>query len=170
MYHRVDHAIAALAKGLALAGGGVLLLLTALTCLSIAGRVFVPLNIGIGPIKGIYDITEIAIAASVFGFLPWAQYKEAHARVDLFQNQIPESLGHGLDVVFQLAMAFVATVGTWRLYVGTLDKFSHGETTLIAEIPVWQGYAIGLIGATGFVIVSIFCVFRSLRRLFKVAQ
>ena len=41
----------------------------------------------------------------------------------------------------------------------------NGETTLIAQIPVWQGFAAGLIGAGGFVIVAAFCVLRSARRL-----
>lgn len=165
MYHRVEHAIAAFAKWMAIAGGCILLALTALTCISIFGRAFVPFNIGIGPIRGIYDITEIGIAAAVFAFLPWAQYQEAHARVDLFQNLIPDKAERALDLLFHIAMSVVATVGTWRLYLGMLDKRSHGETTLIAEIPVWQGFAIGLIGASGFVIIALFCVLRALRRL-----
>lgn len=165
MYDRLNAIVEFIARVLAFAGGIVLLGLTALTCISIAGRALIPLDIGIGPIRGIYDMTEIGMAAAIFAFLPWAQFKEAHARVDLFQWAIPRKLDQFLDVLFNAAMAFVATVGTYRLYLGMQDKMSFGETTLIAQIPVWQGYAAGLVGAVAFVIVAVFCTLRAARRL-----
>jgi len=138
--------------------------ITAVTCVSIIGRAFVPLDIGLGPVRGIYDITEIGMAAAVFAFLPWAQLNDTHARVDLFKDRLSKRLNHMLELVFQCAMAFVAIIGTWRLYLGMLDKMSYGETTLIAQIPVWHGYAAALVGAIGFVLVACFCVLRALRR------
>ena len=165
MYHLLDWITERIARYLALISGGVLLILIMLTCISIIGRTFVPLGIGIGPIRGIYDISEISMAAAVFGFLPWAQYKDSHARVDLFQFAIPQTMERILDILFNLAMTLVAVVGTWRLYLGMTDKYRFGETTLIAEIPVWIGYAAGMVGACGFVFVSAFCVIRSIRRL-----
>lgn len=154
-----------LAMLLALAGGVVLLAIVVLTCVSIAGRALVPLNIGLGPIRGIYDITEIGMAAAIFAFLPWAQLREAHARVDLFQATIPGAVNRCLDLAFNIAMFAVALVGTHRLYLGMMDKLSYGETTLIAQIPIWQGYAASLVGGVGFILVAAFCVLRSLRRL-----
>lgn len=165
MYQMLSRIAEGLARMLALAGGVALLGVIVLTCISIIGRVFVPLDIGIGPIRGIYDITEIAMAAAVFAFLPWAQLREAHARVDLFEPAFSLRFNRILDLIFNCAMAFVAAIGTWRFYLGMMDKYSYGETTLIAQIPVWQGYASGLVGACGFVIVSVFCVLRSGRRL-----
>jgi TRAP-type C4-dicarboxylate transport system permease small subunit len=165
MYRTLQRTAEFIAVALALAGGMVLLILTLLTVVSILGRAAVPLDIGIGPIRGIYDMTEIGVAAAVFAFLPWAQLNEAHARVDLFRWAMPDWLDRTLDLLFNVAMAFVAAVGTWRLYLGMQDKMAFGETTLIAQIPVWQGYAAGLVGAVGFVLVALFCVLRSARRL-----
>lgn len=165
MYDRLDVTVAFIARVLAFAGGAVLLGLTGLTCISIIGRALIPMDLGFGPIQGIYDMTEIGMAVAVFAFLPWAQYREAHARVDLFQWAIPDKLDQGLDVLFNAAMAFVAAIGTYRLYLGMQDKLSYGETTLIAQIPVWQGYAAGLVGASGFVLVAVFCTLRAVRRL-----
>ena len=165
MYSTLDSLIALIAKVLALAGGAVLLGLTILTCVSITGRALLPLDIGFGPIRGTYDMTEIGMAAAVFAFLPWAQYREAHARVDLFQWAIPRKADQFLDVLFNAGMVFVAGIGTYRLYLGMQDKLSYGETTLIAQIPVWQGYAAGLVGATGFVIVAVFCTLLAIHRL-----
>lgn len=165
MYVQLERFASWIAKVLALAGGAVLLGIVALTCVSIIGRAFVPLNIGIGPIRGIYDMTEIGMAAAIFAFLPWAQLQEAHARVDLFEPIMPKTIDRGLDLLFNIAMFVIALVGSWRLYLGMLDKYSYGETTLIAQIPVWYGYAAGLVGGVGFVVVSAFCILRSVRRL-----
>lgn len=164
MYRRLSMLAELLARILALAGGAILLGITLLTCISIFGRALIPLDIGVGPIRGIYDITEIGMAAAIFAFLPWAQLREAHARVDLFQHAIPKKANHVLDLVFNAAMALVATIGTYRLYLGMQDKLSYGETTLIAQIPVWQGYAASLVGALGFVVVALFCTLRAARR------
>lgn len=165
MYNRLYRLADWLARLLAFAGGAVLLIIVLLNCISIIGRAFVPLEIGIGPIRGIYDITEIAMAAAIFAFLPWAQLRETHAKVDLFQSIMAPRFDQAMDLIFNIGMAVIAAVGTWRLYLGMMDKYGYGETTLIAQIPVWQGYAAGLVGAVGFVIISLFCVLRSVRRL-----
>ena len=165
MYRILERIADLVARGLAIAGGMVLLGLTLLTCYSIVGRALLPFGFGPGPIRGIYDITEIGIAAAIFAFLPWAQLSEAHARVDLFKWVMPKKFDQSLELLFNTGMTFVAVIGAWRLYLGMLDKHSYGETTLIAQIPVWQGYAAGLVGACGFVFVSAFCILRSLRRL-----
>ena len=165
MYRSISRLAEVIAMVMALVGGFVLLAIIVLTCISIIGRALVPLDLGVGPIRGIYDMTEIGMAAAIFAFLPWAQLKDAHARVDLFQPMMPETSTRFLDLLFNIAMLVVATVGTYRLYLGMLDKLSYGETTLIAQIPVWQGYAAGLFGGIGFVLISAFCVLRSIRRL-----
>jgi TRAP-type C4-dicarboxylate transport system permease small subunit len=165
MYRLIQTLAELLARGLALAGGFVLIAIIALTCYSIIGRALIPLDIGIGPLRGIYDMTEIGMAAAIFAFLPWAQISEAHARVDLFHWAIPKPVDRMLDLLFNAAMTAVAGFGTHRLYLGMQDKLAYGETTLIAQIPVWQGYAAGLVGACGFVIVAGFCTLRAARRL-----
>ncbi len=168
MYRSLNKAAEVIAAALALAGGLLLLAIVALTCASILGRALVPLDIGIGPIRGIYDITEIGMAVAIFAFLPWTHYQEAHAKVDLFANAMPHGLRRVLDLVFNIAMLVAALVGTYRLYLGMNDKLSYGETTLIAQIPVWQGYAGCLVGGIGFILVAAFCVLRALRRLIGV--
>ncbi|NIZ14597.1 TRAP transporter small permease [Phaeobacter sp. HF9A] len=165
MYRNLNRLAEGIATLLALAGGGVLLVLVALTCVSIIGRVLVPLDVGIGPIRGIYDMTEIGMAAAIFAFLPWTQLREAHARVDLLQPVLPRTLDRLLDLLFNIAMFVAALVGTHRLYLGMLDKYSYHETTLIAQIPVWQGYAASLVGGVGFIFVAAFCILRAARRV-----
>ena len=169
MYATLYRLVDLIARGLAYAGGAVLVGLVLLTCLSIVGRAFVPLQIGLGPIRGIYDMTEIGIAAAIFAFLPWCQLRRGHAAVDLFTPYYPDRMNRLLDLCIDALMCVVAVVGTWRLALGLLDKRGNGgpfvETTLIAHIPVWWAYAASLVGAVGFSIVAAFCVLRSLRAL-----
>lgn len=165
MYHRLNKLAEWISTGLALAGGIVLLGIVVISCVSIAGRALLPLGIGAGPIRGIYDFTEIGMATAIFAFLPWAQFQDAHARVDLFEKALSPKINKGLDLLFNILMFIVAFIGTHRLYRGMQDKLAFGETTLIAQIPVWQGYALSLIGGVGFCFVAAFCCLRSLRRL-----
>lgn len=165
MYTAFSKTARGLAQIMALLGGVALLAIVVLTFVSIIGRIFVPLDIGIGPIRGIYDYTEIGVAAAVFAFLPWCQYERAHASVDLFKPAFPKLMNRVIDLVMDAGMLVVAVLIAWRLYLGMQDKLSYGETTLIAQVPVWQGFALSLIGATVFALVAAFCVLRSARAL-----
>ncbi|WP_071796610.1 TRAP transporter small permease [Natronohydrobacter thiooxidans] len=165
MYRHLTRVVDGLARGLALLGGAVLLVLIVLTCVSIAGRALMWLDIGLRPLRGIYDYTEIGMAVAIFAFLPIAQMREIHARVDLFEKAMPDRLNRFFDLLFNIGMLVVAAVGTWRLYLGMLDRMRFGDTSVIAQIPIWQAYALSLLGGCGFVLVAAFCVLRSGRRL-----
>lgn len=165
MYSVLENAADRLARLMAYLGTAVLILLTVATCISIVGRALVPLDVGIGPIRGIYDITEVGIAAAVFAFLPWCQYSRGHACVDLLTPFFPAVMNRFLDVLIDVCMLVIAVVGAWRLYLGMLDKFSFGETTLIAQIPLGEAYLAGLVGAVAFAAIAAFCVLRSIRAL-----
>ncbi len=167
MYQILSRGADLIARGMAYLGGVILVVVVILTCVSITGRALLPLNLGLGPIKGIYDITEIGIAAAVFAFLPWCQLCRAHAVVDLLKPAYPVKMNQILDALFDLGMLIAATIIAWRLTLGMLDKMRYGETTVIMQIPVWQGYAASLVGACAFALVAAFCVLRSTRILVR---
>ena len=165
MFAILSRAVDALARAVALAGGLVLIGVIVATCISIAGRSLVGLGLGLGPISGMFDWTEIGVGFAIFCFLPWCHLARGHASVDLFQPAYPPLLNRVLDVAIDVAMLVVAIIIAWRLYLGMLDKQRYGETTFIAQVPVWTAYAAGLVGAVAFVIVAAFCVLRSGRAL-----
>ncbi len=154
-----------IARATALLGGVLLLGITAMTCLSIVGRALVPFGIGPGPVRGIYDYTEIGVAVAIFAFLPICQLNRGHASVDIFKPHFAPVVNRLLDLAMDAAMFGVALIGAQRLWLGMLDKRHYGETTLIAQVPVWQGYAASLVGAVAFALVAAFCVLRSARAL-----
>jgi TRAP-type C4-dicarboxylate transport system permease small subunit len=165
MYGILSRSAQSVARVMALAGGLLLLVIIVLTCVSIIGRALFSSGICCGPIRGIYDYTEIAVGAAIFAFLPWCQYQAGHAAVDLFKPAFPDGVNRLLNLVIDIAMLVLASLIAHRLWLGMLDKERFGETTLIAQVPVWIGYAACLVGAVGFVLVAAFCVLRALRGL-----
>lgn len=165
MYVMLSRMAGVVARLLALAGGALLVAIVVLTVVSIAGRALFSAGVCCGPIRGIYDYTEIAVGAAIFAFLPWCQYMNSHAAVDLFKSTLPDIMNRFLNVLIDVGMLVLATLVAHRLWLGLLDKQRYGETTLIAQIPVWIGYAACLVGAVGFVLVAAFCVIRSARGL-----
>ncbi|PXW70810.1 TRAP-type C4-dicarboxylate transport system permease small subunit [Loktanella sp. PT4BL] len=165
MYVMLSRMAGVVARLLALAGGALLVAIVVLTVVSIAGRALFSAGVCCGPIRGIYDYTEIAVGAAIFAFLPWCQYMNSHAAVDLFKSTLPDIMNRSLNVLIDVGMLVLATLVAHRLWLGLLDKQRYGETTLIAQIPVWIGYAACLVGAVGFVLVAAFCVIRSARGL-----
>lgn len=146
-------AVEQLAVWSALAGGGVLLLLVGLTCVSIAGRALS--GAGLGPVPGDYELVEIGIGFAVFAALPWCHLHRGHATVDLLAPLFGDRLNRWLDAVADLAVLAVAAVLAWRLALGMLDKKSYFETTFILGIEVWQGYALGLAGTAVLLVVAV---------------
>lgn len=167
MYMMLSRVSESVARFLAIAGGLLLLVIVVLTCVSIAGRALFSAGICCGPIRGIYDYTEIGVATAIFAFLPWCQYRMGHASVDLFKSAMPDVMNRFLNVVMDVGMFALAFLVAHRLWLGMLDKQRYGETTLIAQVPVWIGYAACLVGAVGFVMVAAFCILRSVRALIK---
>lgn len=165
MYLTLSRIAGGVARLLALAGGALLVAIVVLTVVSITGRALFSAGICCGPIRGIYDYTEIAVGAAIFAFLPWCQYMNSHAAVDLFKSALPDVMNRFLNVLIDVGMLVLAALIAHRLWLGLLDKQRFGETTLIAQIPVWIGYAACLVGAVGFVLVAAFCVIRSGRGL-----
>ena len=149
-----------LARYTALAGGLVLIAVVLMACVSIAGRAMI--GIGFGPVPGDFELVEIGVGFAVFCFLPWCQIKGGHARVDLFKPVFGNAFNRFIDIVANLLMLIVAFLIAWRLWLGMLDKKSYLETTFILQFPVWIAYAAGLVGAVVFVVVSAYCLLRTL--------
>lgn len=163
MYQALNRGIGWLARGIAILGGLVLIVLIVMTSLSITGRALIFL--GLGPVKGDFELVEAGVAFAVFAFMPWCQYNRGHARVDLFQPVFGAFLNKLIDLIADVMMFVAAYVIAWRLYLGMIDKLNYRETTFILQFEIWWSYAASFAGAAAFVLVSAFCILRSLRAL-----
>ncbi|WP_347864958.1 hypothetical protein [Planktomarina sp.] len=94
-------------------------------------------DIGIGPIRGIYDITEIGISAAVFAFLPLAQCAGPRSG-DLFQWAIPRRINQGLDLLFNLGQHLSPQSGPIGFTWVCRTKSPMARRRLLRRSPVWQ--------------------------------
>ena len=167
-----------ISNALALFGGIILLALVLVTVISVLGRSantighmeFVkeqlPLLAGflssLGPILGDFELVEAGVAVAIMAFLPICQLKRGHATVELFTHMLPARVSLFLAALWEMLFAAVLIIITWRLFVGTWDKFRYGETTFLLQFPIWWGYA--LCSAIG-VLASIVAVYSAWLRV-----
>lgn len=174
---RAGRWVEALARGFAIAGGVVLTAAAVITSASIIGRALLPL--GLGPIKGDYELVGIGCALAVFAFLPLCQLRRGHVTVDIFISALPLRAQAFLGFLGDTLITLVAGVILWRLYLGFGEKVPYGdealrralafgarpyfaESTYELAIPLWIPYGLALIGAGVFFLVSLYTMWRSL--------
>ncbi len=156
----VGRVVGSLAKVMALAGGVLLVALAVMSAASITGRAFT--RMGLGPVPGDFELVEAGCAVAVFAFLPWCQFRQGHVTVDMFAPYLPARLWAYLAVAGNIAMSIIAVILTWQLWLGFRDKLAYGETSMILQMPIWWGYAAGVVGAVVFTITCFYTVWRSL--------
>ncbi len=156
----LDRAGRFVARMAALLGGAVLIALVVMTVISIIGR-----NLGFGPIRGDFEIVEAGVGFAVFLFMPWCQYVRAHATVEILAPRFGRRLNAVIDVVADAL--YLAAFGflVQRLWAGLIDKFNFGETTFVLQFPIWWAYAACFAGGVLVLLLSVFCLSRSLRAL-----
>lgn len=151
-----------LAKGCAIVGGLVLSALIVMVCVSILGKItadlahamveFAPalsgsiLALGIGPVRGDFELVELGMAVTICLFLPLCQMTAGHARVDLFTQNMPVTVLRVLQALVDVLVAAVLVVIVWKLFEGLEAKNRAGTRTTLLQIPLWWAYLIGLSG------------------------
>ena len=169
-----------LSRLMALAGGAMLTLLIGLTCLSIVGRELNELlqsdalrdvgaarwlvrDVGVGAIRGDYELLEAGMAFVVFAFLPLTQITAGHAAVDLFADRIPLGPRRWLMAATEAAFAGVLVLIAVQLWLGMLSKEASGQETLRLQFPVWWAYALAMAPAALAAVVGVWCAWARLR-------
>lgn len=174
---RVGRVLEGLARGLAYFGGLLLVAIGVITVASIIGRSLA--GIGLGPITGDFELVEAGCAIAVFCFLPLTQMRRAHVTVDILSRALPPRVQAALGVLGDCAITLASGVIGWRLWLGFGEKFPYGsdalrgalqmgykpfyaETTYELQLPLWIPYALSVVGAALFFLVSLYTMWRSL--------
>jgi TRAP-type C4-dicarboxylate transport system permease small subunit len=158
---KLGRSVYGLARYVAIAGGLVLTAIVAITVLSVVGRAFI--WAGLGSIAGDYELVEAGVGFAIFAFLPWTHLIRGHAVVSIFTDFFSARANAWIMVVSDTLMLAIAAFIAWRHWLGTVDKFNYGETTLLLRMPLWWAYAAGLVGAAALVIVAAYVFARSVR-------
>ncbi|WP_419906766.1 TRAP transporter small permease [Hoeflea sp.] len=160
MSERIERWVEILARLTALAGGLVLTALVIITVISVTGRSLV--FTGLAPVPGDFELVEAGTAFAVFAFLPWCHLKRGNAVVEVLTMHFSDTANRFIEIIANLMMMILAVLICWRHWLGTIDKYGYQETTFILQFPIWWAYAAGLFGAVVFVIVSVWCFWRSI--------
>ena len=145
-------AIERLTRILALAGGGLLLVATAITIVSIVGRYAF-----LQPVPGDYELVEIICAIAIFLFFPYTHATDSNISAKFFTSGLSQRHQRILDVANDVFFALIAALLTWRLAHGLENKFATGETTILIRVPIWWAYVVAVLSMA---LLTVVCVFR----------
>ena len=125
-----------LARAVAFAGGVVLVAMTGMSVVSIAGRTVLG-----RPLAGDFELVQVGCAVAVAAFLPYCQLRRGNIIVDFFTVRAGPRVQAALDALGALLLAAVMALLAWRTAAGMLTVKAAGEITMIVGFPVWLGYA-----------------------------
>jgi TRAP-type C4-dicarboxylate transport system permease small subunit len=128
------------ARAVALAGGGVLALMAAMTAVSVTGRSFFH-----APIPGDFELIEIGLSVAVFAFLPYCHLTRGNVIVDFFMERAPARAKALCDAVGNLMFCAIAALLLWRHGLGAIDMYRAGETTMILGVPRWWSFPVAVL-------------------------
>lgn len=139
-------------RGLAFAGGSLLIVAIVITLVSVIGRY------GFGkPVPGDYELIEITCAIGVFLFFPYTHAIGGNIAAEFFTTGLPKRWQRILDTGNDVTFTFVAMLLTWRLACGLLDKFATGETSILIRIPLWWAFSVAVLS---MFLLTIVCLMR----------
>ena len=171
-------AVHAMARGLALAGGAILVGLAGMTVVSILGRALS--GLGLGPVRGDYELVANGVALAVFYALPWCQLRRGHVTVDVLTARLPPRLHAALGLLGEALLTLAAAVILVQLWAAFAERVPLGgpalrealglgpppffaETTFELQIPVWTLYGAALVGAAAMLVTGLYTTARAAR-------
>lgn len=143
----VMRAVEQLSTGAALAGGALLLAAGLLTVGAIGFRLlsrwgsagFLP-ELLARPLAAHTELVGPAVALAAFAFLPYAQLRRGHVRIDFVTARLPARARAGLTALADLALAAAALVLARQTWLAAADLARYGQTTMVLRLPESWAY------------------------------
>ncbi|SLN25979.1 Tripartite ATP-independent periplasmic transporters, DctQ component [Aquimixticola soesokkakensis] len=112
-------------------------------------------NIGVGGIRGDFELVELTCAICASLFLPLCQFTRGHVMVDLFTGWMPLPARRALDGVWMLLFGLVWAFLAWRLSHGMLELKDYGDRTMLLRAPIWWVYVPAVFGTGLSAVVAV---------------
>ena len=103
-------------------------------------------NIGMGGIRGDFEMVGMSCVFAAGLFLPLCQLTKNHVMVDLFTTWLP---AHVTAVQDALWLGFFAIGWALLCYFtihGMLDLMEYGDRSMLLRLPLWWAYVPSIIG------------------------
>ncbi len=125
-----------LCKLFAVTGGILLLLIAAMTMVSIIGRFFFDT-----PIRGDFEMTKQGMGLVVASFIPYCILNGGNLIVDFFTSKTSLKTQRILDTVGALATGTGLSLFAWKATEAIADVRDSNEVSGNIDLPVWWIYA-----------------------------
>ncbi|RCK18764.1 TRAP transporter small permease [Thalassospira lucentensis] len=102
--------------------------------------------IGIGGIRGDFEIVEMGCGIAAFLFLPLCQRKGNHVMVDIFSMAFPQRTRTLLDQVWEALFCLAWVIISWRVAYGLIDMYDYNDRSMLLRMPTWIVYGFALCG------------------------
>lgn len=142
----------------------------------------------IRPILGEEELVQYGVGFALFAALPWVMYQKGHVKIDLFERYLTPRVNQILDLLGDIAFAALAYLILTRQWfqifrkarrkeepmsdlifsgepLSALDRLRDGQESQILGIKLWPLYTVAEILTFVFLLVALFCVYRSARVL-----
>ncbi len=151
--------LGALARGLALTGGAMLLAISGFVTVSVALRATTG-----GGVDGDFEIVQVMAAVAAYCLFPLCVATRGNMFVDTFTTMLPRRAQNALDGAWDIVYGAIALVLAWRMALGAQDQFIAKTTLMIRPWPTWGAVAAcaALMAALG--VVSLAVGFRMIGR------
>jgi TRAP-type C4-dicarboxylate transport system permease small subunit len=121
-----EGALSALTRPLAIAGGFLSLAIAATVTVHVILR-----WIFNSAVPGDIELVQMGTALSIFAFFPLCQSRRGNIVVDTFTSALPQRWRDGLDALWDLVYALMATIIAWRLAVGAFDTMRSNTVSMM---------------------------------------
>jgi TRAP-type C4-dicarboxylate transport system permease small subunit len=148
----LGNAYHAFAKWLAILGGLVLVGMSTITVISVAGRYLFS-----SPIVGDSEITQMFTAVAVALSLPYCHLRNGNVLVDVFTANLNPRHIIKLDFIGSALLSVLLAVLAYYAYLGGLDAMRYGNETMMLRMKEWWFYltiafGCGLTSVAGIVV------------------
>ncbi|SDE26844.1 TRAP transporter small permease subunit [Rhodospira trueperi] len=138
-----------LAIALALYGGLVLLVVTALTMVNVTGvaldALVRPLGGSVPGLAGYEEVVALLIGGGALAFLPYCQLRYGHVAVDLFTLRAPRAFNAALDRLSLALTALLALFLGGSMIVGMAEARADGVISSVRAWPEWPFWLPGIV-------------------------
>lgn len=142
-----------LCNAFALVGGVIMLVLIAMSLVSLVGR-----KLFSSPILGDLELLEMSVAVAVSLFLPLCEIRDNHIRVDLLDAFLPGIVNRILLTVGHLLLAGVGVFVCWRGTLLAMGSYSYSDTSTMLAVPLWIPQALMI---PGFALLAVCALYRA---------
>jgi TRAP-type C4-dicarboxylate transport system permease small subunit len=154
----VTRAIHAVNTSLHYVAGALIVGVVVITVYNVVGRWLFD-----APLRGVVELTELAMVGIVYLGMAYAQQRDSHITVNLLYQRLGRRWRAAVDAFAAAVGVVVVALIAWRLYAYAEVLEAGGRTTASRRIPLYPLAYLAIVGLTAYVIALVTTVVRSLR-------